>query len=160
MPINTFETAFKLKSEGRTLDRFTYDINTYIHNNNLTNVPPRNTAHPYVAHLKRGRDDDEERPSETPLPSQDSDRLDRIEKLLNAASKGKGKKPTGDDKKKKREANPGPEAPLQYCYKHGFGNHTGRTCRNFDGKVGEEYLKDATADNTMGGSTKVWKPRK
>jgi hypothetical protein len=149
-----------LKSKGRTLERFTYDINTYIHNNHLTNTPPRNTAHPYVAHLKRSRENDEETNTDTPPPSQDSDRLDRIEKLLNAVSKGKGKKSTGDDKKRKKEGNPASDAPHQYCYKHGFGNHNGRACRNFDGKAGEDYLKDATADNTMGGSTKVWKPRK
>jgi hypothetical protein len=87
------------------------------------------------------------------------ERLAKIEKMLNSAGKGKNNpnKPTGDGKRPKKDPKIGLDSPSEYCFTHGFGSHKGVNCRNFEGS---ENQRMATADNTMGGSAKVWKIRK
>ena len=162
-PINNFEREHKLKSELRSLDRFKGELISYIHTNSLTDLPPKNQPHAYAAHMaKRGREE-METPSTTPAQSsQSEERLIRIEKLLANVGKNRtnNKKPTGEDKRPKKAgagAGTGADPPTHYCFQHGFGNHNGQMCRNFEHA---DNLKNATADNTMGGSAKVWKPRK
>jgi hypothetical protein len=79
--------------------------------------------------------------------------------MLNSAGKGKNnpKKTIGDGKRPKKGSKAGLDSPSEYCFTHGFGNHKGTNCRNFEGSDGQ---RTATADNTMGGSAKVWKTRK
>ena len=155
---NIFEREYKIKDEFRTFDRYTADLIQYIHNNGLSDATPINTPHAYVANVKRSRDDDEASPptsSSSSTTSSAEEILSRIEKRLFAVGKGRGKRPTGDDRRPKKEKTA--DAPLEYCYQHGLGNHKGTECRNFEA---DDKFNHATRDNTMGGSTRVWKPKK
>lgn len=163
IPTNNFEREHKIKSKGRTFDRYTSELIDYINNNGLQDAAPKNQPHAYAANVKRDRDDGDDSPSTQPSSSPAFDnteeRLAKIEKMLNAAVKGKNnpKKPTGDGKRSKKDPKVGLDSPSEYCFTHGFGNHKGVNCRNFEGS---ENQRMATADNTMGGSAKVWKIRK
>jgi hypothetical protein len=159
VPTNIFEREWRIKTEGRTYERYTADLIEYINNNGLADAAPTNAPHAYVANVKRCRDDNEEpnpQPSSSSSSSNTEEILARIEKRLNAVGKGKGKSNTGGDKRSKKEKPPA-DAPLEYCYQHGLGNHKGTECRNFEA---DDKFKHATKDNTMGGSTRVWKMKK
>lgn len=156
IPTSNFEREHKIRTKGRSYDRFTSYLTDYINNNGLSESAPIDAPHAYAAHVKRGRDEGEETENTTPPPSThdiSEDLVTRIVKRLNSVNKNKGKRPTGDPRRAKKPT----DTPQEYCYIHGLGNHTGGECRNF---TAEDKFKAATKANPMGGSDKIWKNRK
>jgi hypothetical protein len=155
-PTSNFELEHRLKSKGRSYDRFTSYLTEYINSNGLSDAAPTDTPHAYAGHVKRNREENEETDTKLQTPSThdiSEDLVTKIVKRLNSINKNTGKKPTGEPRRAKKST----DAPQEYCYIHGLGNHNGEECRNF---TADEKFKAATKANHMGGSDKVWKNRK